>query len=241
LVLYRRQVQKNENVTQPTRILLVEDDEALALEIRRELRRTGWQVDHMPSLAEAAEALLQHGYRALLLDRTLPDGDGIGLIPIARAREAPPAVIVLSAKDEVQDRVDGLDAGADDYLVKPFAMQELLARLRATGRRPRRIATAPPVAVGDLKFDPASRAVTVRGRAQVVPRRELDLLQLLIERCGRVVRREFLESELFGFNEDYSSNALETQVSRLRRRLADLDAGIEIRSVRGVGYLMQSC
>jgi two-component system OmpR family response regulator len=233
--------EEERTVTQPTRILLVEDDEALALEITRELRRAGWQVDHMPCLADAAEALLQRGYRTLLLDRTLPDGDGIGLVPLARTREPPPVVIILSARDEVADRVAGLDAGADDYLSKPFAMQELLARLRATGRRPRSIAIAPPIALGDLRFEPATGGVTIRGKARAIPRRELDLLQLLIERCGRVVRREFLESELFGFSEAYSSNALETQVSRLRRRLADLDARVEIRSVRGVGYLMQSC
>ena len=119
-----------------SRILLVEDDAALAREIVRALERSSWPVDHVGSLGEAFEAIIQFPYRAVLLDRRLPDGDGIGLIPAAKSRASPPSIIFLTARDDLADRVEGLDAGADDYLVKPFALEELLARLRAACRRP---------------------------------------------------------------------------------------------------------
>src|SRR3954462_1335683 len=117
------------------RILLVEDDPGLAREIVRGLERDGWAVDHVACLADAFEAVVLKAFRAILLDRRLPDGDGIALVAAAKARPSPPAIIFLTARDEIEDRVAGLDAGADDYLVKPFALGELLARLRALLRR----------------------------------------------------------------------------------------------------------
>ncbi len=122
-----------------TRILLVEDDPALAFEIIRALEREHWALDHVSSLADAFEAVILSSYRLILLDRRLPDGDGIMLVPAAKSRPSPPSIIFLTASDEVTDRIAGLDAGADDYLVKPFALDELLARMRAASRR-RRVA-----------------------------------------------------------------------------------------------------
>jgi DNA-binding response OmpR family regulator len=224
-----------------SRILLVEDDALLAREIVRALERDNWPIDHVGSLAEAFEAIIQFPYRAVLLDRRLPDGDGIGLIPAAKSRPSPPSIIFLTARDDLADRVEGLDAGADDYLVKPFALEELLARLRAACRRPGQATRPRPIELARLCYDPATREVLVGKRPIVVPRRELALLELLVQRAGRVVQRGHLESELYGFDVEVSANALDALVSRLRRRLEDEDAGVELRLVRGVGYMLQPC
>ena len=224
-----------------SRVLLVEDDRLLAREIVRALERDNWPIDHVGSLADAFEAVIQFPYRAVLLDRRLPDGDGIGLIPAAKSRPAPPVIIFLTARDDLADRVEGLDAGADDYLVKPFALEELLARLRAACRRPGEPTRPRPIEVARLCFDPATREVLVGKRPIVVPRRELALLELLVQRAGRVVQRGHLDSELYGLDVEVSANALDALVSRLRRRLDDEDAGVELRLVRGVGYLLQPC
>ena len=224
------------------RILLVEDDPALAREIVCALERDQWLMDHVASLGEAFEAVIQFPYRVILLDRRLPDGDGIGLIPAAKSRASPPAIIFLTARDDLADRVEGLDAGADDYLVKPFALEELLARLRAASRRSGQQASRPaPIEVAGLWYDAQTREIRARGRVIVLPRRELALLELLIARAGRVVQRAHLESELYGLDVEVSPNALEALVSRLRRRLEEEDAGVEVRTVRGVGYMLQPC
>ena len=223
------------------RLLLVEDDPALALEIVRALERDCWPVDHVSSLADAFEAVVTLPYRALLLDRKLPDGDGIGLVPAAKSRPSPPSIIFLTARDEVADRIEGLDAGADDYLVKPFALEELLARVRAACRRPTAGNPRGAIEVGGLTFDPITRDVLVNARSVLLPRRELALLELLARRPGRVVQRSHLESELYGIDGDFTSNALETLVSRLRRRLEEAAAGVELLTIRGVGYMLQPC
>ena len=178
----------------------------------------------------------------VLLDRTLPDGDGLSLVAAVKSRPNPPPVIILSARDRIADRVQGLDAGADDYLIKPFAFGELLARLRAAARRKSSPhAKTPPVALGNLTFDADARQVDVGGSTINLPRRELALLEILLRGSGRVLQREFLETELFGIDSDSSTNALETQVSRLRRRLTAAGADIEVRTVRGIGYMIRPC
>jgi DNA-binding response OmpR family regulator len=224
-----------------SRILLVEDDPALGREIVCALERNHWLIDHVASLGEAFEAVIQFPYRVILLDRRLPDGDGIGLIPAAKSRASPPSIIFLTARDDLTDRVEGLDAGADDYLVKPFALEELLARLRAACRRSGQASRPEPIEVARLSYDPGTREVLARGRVIALPRRELALLELLVRRAGRVVQRAHLESELYGLDAEVSANALEALVSRLRRRLEEEDAGVELRTVRGVGYMLQPC
>jgi DNA-binding response OmpR family regulator len=228
-------------MTGGSRILLVEDDAALACEVVRALQREDWPVDHVACLSEAFEAVVQAPYRVILLDRRLPDGDGIGLIPAAKSRPSPPSIIFLTARDELADRVEGLDAGADDYLVKPFALEELLARLRATCRRPGQSGKPAMIQVARLSYDPDSREVLAGGRAVALPGRELALLELLVRRAGRVVQRGYVESELYGLDVEVSTNALEALVSRLRRRLDECEAGVEIRTVRGVGYILRPC
>lgn len=228
-------------MSEGTRILLVEDDPALAREIVRALEREHWPLDHVASLADAFEAVIRFPYRAILLDRTLPDGDGIALVPAARSRPSRPSIIFLTARDEIADRIEGLDAGADDYLVKPFALEELLARIRAAFRRPHAGLAPEPILVGRLSFDQATREVRVADRPLALPRRELALLELLVRRSGRVVQRAHLDSEVYGFDADVSANALETLVSRLRRRLEEAEAGLQLRTIRGVGYMIQPC
>ena len=228
-------------MTEALRILLVEDDPALAREIIRALEREHWPLDHVSSLADAFEAVIRFPYRAILLDRTLPDGDGIALVPAAKSRPSRPSIIFLTARDEISDRIEGLDAGADDYLVKPFALEELLARIRAACRRPLAGIAPDPILVGRLSFDPVTREVRIGGRPLALPRRELALLELLVRRAGRVVQRTHLDSELYGFDAEVSPNALETLVSRLRRRLEESEPGLQLRTIRGVGYMLQSC
>lgn len=229
-------------MNQSARILLVEDDPALGANLVRMLELENWAVDHLTCLSDAFEAIVATSYRAVLLDRRLPDGDGIALVPAIKSRPFPASIIFLTARDEVSDRIEGLDAGADDYLVKPFAFGELLARLRVRCRSAGPgLAAVPPMKVGGLAFDAGTRSASVNGEPVSLPRRELALLEVLVRRAGRVVIREHMDSELYGIDGDVSTNALETQVSRLRKRLTELRAGVEIKTIRGVGYLLQPC
>ena len=228
-------------MTDRSRILLVEDDPALGRALVHALEQDRWPVDHVTSLADAFEAVLQRSYRVILLDRGLPDGDGLGLVAMAKSRTPGVAILFVTARDEVADRIAGLDAGADDYLVKPFSVAELHARVRAVCRRSVEEGGQTVIEAGQLTFDLASREVRVGGRPLVLPRRELALLAVLIQRAGRVVQRTHLESEVYGLDDEVSGNALETQVSRLRRRLETTDAGVELRAIRGVGYMLRPC
>jgi len=223
------------------RILLVEDEPELAAATAARLAADGFVVDRAGNLGEAIEAVLAAVYRAVLLDRRLPDGDGLALLPVLRTRPSPAPVIVLTALDDVPDRVAGLDAGADDYLIKPFAFEELLARLRVLLRRSGRPdAAAPAVRLGRLEYDLGAREARVVDAVLALPRRELALLDALVRRAGRVVLREHLEGEVYGFDDEVQPNALEAVVSRLRRRLADERAGVVLHGVRGVGYMLKA-
>jgi DNA-binding response OmpR family regulator len=219
------------------KILVVEDEPQMALLLGRSLGALGYAVDIAETIAQAREAVALADYGVVLLDRRLPDGDGMALVRSMRqGRDATP-VIILSALDEVPERVSGLDAGADDYLVKPFDDEELHARIRAAVRRPGGD-TPPPLACGRLTFDVAHRQVSVGGKPLVLKRRELAVLAELFMRAGRVVQRERLIEQVYGYDEEVNSNTLDAHVSRLRNRLAALDAGVVIHPVRGVGYLL---
>ncbi|WP_018267548.1 response regulator transcription factor [Methylosinus sp. LW4] len=219
------------------RILLVEDQNELAGEIRRRMRRDGFAVDHVGSVSDALEALRAHSYAIAMLDRRLPDGDGLAIVPEIRRRQPGSRVLVLSALDAVDERINGLDAGADDYLTKPFDLDEMMARIRAALRRPG-ADSAPPIRVGALEFDPGTRAVAIDGRPAVFHHRELALLEGLVRRAGRVAEREALASEIWGFDEPVQSHALTIIVSRVRARLQKLEARVDIHMVRGVGYFL---
>lgn len=221
------------------RILLVEDEIELAAALRGALVRRGFVVDWVPNLEQAREAVQDPGLRAVLLDRGLPDGDGLRLLPLLRSLPNPPPVIVLTAYGQTMERVEGLDAGAEDYLAKPFDLDELLARLRVVTRR--RSGAAPQLLVlGALSFDPVHREARVADEALHLPRRELALLELLLRRAGRVVLRETIASAVFGFDDAPASNTLDSHVSRLRRRLAECRAGVGIHPIRGVGYIARA-
>ncbi|OAI30656.1 two-component system response regulator [Methylosinus sp. R-45379] len=219
------------------RILLVEDQSELAGEIRRRMRRDGFAVDHVGSVGDALEALRAHSYAVAMLDRRLPDGDGLAIVPEIRRRQPGSRVLVLSALDAVDERINGLDAGADDYLTKPFDLDEMMARIRAALRRPG-ADSAPPIRVGALEFDLGTRAVAIDGRPAVFHHRELALLEGLVRRAGRVAEREALASEIWGFDEPVQSHALTIIVSRVRARLQKLEARVDIHMVRGVGYFL---
>jgi DNA-binding response OmpR family regulator len=222
------------------RILLVEDEPELGAAVSARLKTEGYVVDHVASLGDAIEAVLGAEYRLLLLDRRLPDGDGLSLLPVLRTRPSPPPAIVLTALDDVPDRVAGLDAGAEDYLIKPFAFDELLARIRVLLRRSSAGAPTPSVTVGHLEFDLAAREARVEGVPLPLPRRELAILDALARRAGRVVMREHLEAQVYGYDDEICSNALEAHISRLRRRLADAGACVVLHGVRGVGYMLRA-
>lgn len=210
----------------------------MAAAMRTALRRYDITLDHVATLADAEEAASAGVHGAILLDRRLPDGDGLDLIRSLRRRGASIPVIVLTARGELADRIAGLDSGADDYLAKPFAVEELLARLRAVLRRPSEI--APEIMrVGRLAFDFTSRLATIDGETIVLPRRELAVLETLLRRIGRTVQRSMLEEAVYGFDDEIQSNALDTHVSRLRRKLIDSGSGLEIHAIRGIGYLMK--
>jgi DNA-binding response OmpR family regulator len=220
------------------RLLLVEDEPEMVAALRSALKRHDMVVDHAATLAEAELMAVEDVHDAILLDRRLPDGDGLSLIPRLRAAGNRAPVIVLTARAGLADRVSGLDTGADDYLGKPFALEELLARLRAVLRRPAQ-RRAEVIRAGRLAFDVAHREASVGDVRLDLPRRELLVLEALVLRQGRMVQRPALMEAVFGLDDEIQSNALDTHVSRLRRKLAELDAGVAISGIRGVGYLLQ--
>ena len=220
------------------RILLVEDEAEMADALASALKRYDMVVDHAPTLAEAEEAISADVHAAVLLDRQLPDGDGLTLIPKLRARAVNTMIGTPSARGELADRVAGLDCGADDYLSKPFAVEELLARLRAVLRRPAGL--HPDIMhAGRLAFDFGHREASIDGAPLELPRRELLVLEALVRRMGRTVLRSALEEAVYSFDDEIQSNALDTHVSRLRRRLEAAEAGVDIHTIRGVGHLLR--
>ncbi|HWU79633.1 MAG TPA: response regulator transcription factor [Caulobacter sp.] len=221
------------------RILLVEDEPEMARLVASNLARAGLLVDHAGDAATAREMIALTRYGLVLLDRGLPDGDGLTLLPFIRKAAPGAPVLMLTALDRVDHKVAGLDAGADDYLTKPFFTDELLARIRAALRRPG-AAPAQPVTCGAVTFDPDTREVKVGGRAVAFNRRELLALEILVLRAGRVVQRHALSEAVFGLDDDVQPKALDGHVSRLRKRLADLDAGVAIHAIRNVGYLLKA-
>ncbi|KQP12372.1 response regulator transcription factor [Pseudorhodoferax sp. Leaf265] len=221
------------------KILVVEDEADLAQVIASSLRRQQWVVDLASSLAEAELLALEGSHDVIVLDRGLPDGDGLDLVSTLKSASIAVPVLVLTAMSDVADRVRSLDHGADDYLAKPFAIDELLARLRALVRRPA-LRSRPPVVAGHLSWNPETRQVVSNGIALALPRRELLVLETLMQHRGRTVLRGLLLSRVFGESEEIRSNTLDAHVSRLRAKLEELSSGVEIHSIRGVGYLLRS-
>jgi two-component system, OmpR family, response regulator len=213
------------------RLLLVEDDSMIGEAIRAGLKRDGFAVDWVRDAASAAAALHTEPFELLLLDLGLPGGDGLTLLGRLRGRGSSLPVLVITARDAVADRVAGLDAGADDYLVKPFDLDELAARIRALLRR-KSGRTGPHLEHLGVVLDPATHRVTRNGADVALSPREFALLQLLLERPGAILSRGQLEERLYGWGEEIESNAVEVHIHGLRRKL-----GAQfILTVRGVGY-----
>lgn len=220
------------------RILLVEDEDEMATAMRAALEREGYVVNHVATLDDLGEAARLASGDVVLLDRTLPDGDGLTMIAELRRFNPGVPVIVITARGDVDDRVVGLDTGADDYLAKPFAMEEMLARLRAVRRRPSAVPLQ-QVQLGELIYDMSNDEALVHGLRLDLPRRELRVLAALMRRRGRTVLRAALEEAVYGFDDEIQSNTLDSHISRLRKRLAEAGADVEIHAIRGVGYLLR--
>lgn len=218
------------------RILLVEDSEDLGEAIQKRLRDAGHAVEWLRDGVDVVDTVRGDAFDAIVLDLMLPGRDGLAIVSELRRLRIETPTLVITARSEIDDKVSLLDRGADDYLVKPFDLRELEARLRVLMRRPANHATS-LLEVGDLAIDVAGGLLTVAGRRVDVGRREFRLLEILLGRIGQVVPKERLMAQLFSFDEEVSVNALELYVSRLRRRLDG--AGLEIRTIRGVGYLAQ--
>lgn len=219
------------------RLLIVEDETRIAELIQEALTRVGFAVDTVQLCTDARAALETTSYDAAIVDLGLPDGDGLSLLGELRANRNPTPLLVLTARDAVEDRVRGLDAGADDYLVKPFAMAELIARTKALLRRPGG-ALGMTLRAGNVSFDTVERDVRVGGVSLILPRRESAILENLMRRLGRVVPKPILEEKLYGLNDEPGSNTIPVHVHHLRRKLLDAGSTAEIHTVRGVGYLL---
>ena len=219
------------------RLLVVEDESRMAEILATALARAGFAVDAVTRCSDAREAFAVPCYDAAILDLGLPDGDGIKLLSELRSSGNQIPVLVLTARDTVEDRVCGLDAGADDYLVKPFAMTELIARTKALLRRPGS-ALGTLLKAGNIAFDTIGRDVRIGDVSLPLPRREVAILEHLMRRFGRVVPKVVLEEKLYGLDGELESNAIPVHVHHLRRKLLDGGATAQIHTVRGVGYLL---
>jgi len=221
------------------RILLVEDDAVLRNVMRASLANAGHRVDEAATLADTRALWRVQPFDAVLLDLNLPDGSGLSALREARRRGDCTPVLVLSARDRASERIAGLDAGADDYLGKPFDLGEVDARLRALIRRAR--GTQDQVAVGALALDRRTRRFALHGQPLELPAREFEVLWELMTPPGRVVSKRELSDKLSSFDEALGDNALEAFISRLRKKLAEAPAsGIDIRTLRGLGYMLEA-
>jgi DNA-binding response OmpR family regulator len=217
------------------RLLLVEDNPQLAELVQEGLTRQGFVIDRCGSLKDAMVARSAASYDLLLLDLGLPDGDGMSLVRELRKANDSTPILILTARGGLNDRLIGLDGGADDYLVKPFEIAELAARCRALLRRPG-ASLGVVLHLGNVALDTTTRTVTVNGQRIEVPPREVALLEQLLRRAEQVVRRNQLEESLYSFGEEVTPNALESAVSRLRKRLSAADANVLVRTAHGIGY-----
>jgi DNA-binding response OmpR family regulator len=218
------------------RLLVIEDSERLCQAVAESLRAQGFAVDTAGSASEGLRAWRAADYDAAVLDLMLPDGSGLDALKQMRDRGTMTPVLILTALGAIEDRVRGLDCGADDYLVKPFAMQELIARLRALLRRPG-AALGRTLTLGGVQLDTSARIATVAETPLDLTRSELVVLEALLRNQGRVVSKERLAEYLYDFEQERSANSVETQVHRLRKKLTAAGAQVSLRTLRGLGYL----
>ena len=218
------------------RLLIVEDDAALARGILKVLRHEGLAVDHVCCGQDALDILEMEPYSAVILDLGLPDMDGMKVLRQIRSAHISVPILILTARDATTDRVHGLDQGADDYLSKPFAIEELEARVRALIRRSQGN-PEPTLTIGALRLERATGAVYSFDHLLDLTRRERAVLETLVVRAGSVVPKSRLTADVFGYDDSVAPNALEVHIARLRRKLET--SGLEIITVRGLGYLLR--
>jgi two-component system response regulator TctD len=220
------------------RLLIVEDDSALAHALADALGERGFLSDLAANLADAREMLALAQFAAIILDLGLPDGDGLSLIRDLRAAGRTLPILAVTARDAIGQRVAGLDSGADDYIVKPFAVEELTSRLNAVLRRQGAF-QGMRLEYGNLALDPVSGDFLVAGSPVGLSTRERQLMELLLRRRGQVLNRRLVDDQLYGLLDPVGSNAIEVQIHRLRRKLEEAGADVRIETVRGLGYMMR--
>ncbi len=215
------------------RLLLVEDDQVVNAGLTRTLSSEGYAVESTLCLADARPLVANDEVDLVILDLGLPDGDGLSLLADIKRRKKPLPVLILTARDALDDKIKGLDLGADDYLVKPFEVDELLARVRVLGRRVSGV-TSSTLQCGSVVMDLAAHLVTIDGAQLSLPRKEYMLLKALLENQGRVQSKEQLEQKLYQWGEELGSNAIEVHIHHLRKKLPSN----AIKTLRGIGYVM---
>lgn len=221
------------------RVVLVEDHTRLAALVGKALSGAGIEVDAFERIEPAWHALAEADYAALIVDRGLPDGDGLDLVRRLRAAGRRVPCLMLTARDALHDRVTGLEAGADDYLAKPFAMEELVARVRALMRRPAQLQSLSPE-FGDLQLKPEAGCMTCAGESVTLPPAELQIMLSLVRAAGQTVRRSAMERAAWGVDEAVTPNALDVALHRLRKKLPAIGSTLEIVNVRGHGYALRA-
>jgi DNA-binding response OmpR family regulator len=220
------------------RSLIAEDEPQIAAFVSRLLEQLNGVSDVVGTLADAKHAFASFQYDLAVVDRMLPDGDGLKIVKAMSGMPTRPAIILLTARDAKEDVVDGLNVGADDYMAKPFEPQEFLARVRAILRRPRLLIQS-VMSFGNITMKAGTNEVKVCDEDILLRRREAMILESLLQRRDRVVTREALVDALYGFDDEVESNTLEAQVSRLRKKLLIHGGNVEIRNMRGIGYILR--
>ena len=220
------------------RSLVIEDEPQIGVYLGRLLMQLHGVVDTVGSVSDARDALKNFKYDLAIVDRMLPDGDALVIVTALSQLPERPAIIMLTAKDAKEDVIEGLNGGADDYLGKPFEPDEFIARVRAVLRRPR-LLVPPKLSFGNVELHLGSNQAVVADNRVLLRRREALILGALLIRRDRVVTRAALVDEIYGFDDEIESNTLEAQVSRLRKKLSELGGNVEIRSMRGIGYMLR--
>ena len=220
------------------RSLVIEDEPQIGAYLSRLLGQLHSVVDIVGSVVDAQQALSNFKYDLAIVDRMLPDGDALQIVTALSRLPERPAIIMLTAKDAKEDMIEGLNSGADDYLGKPFEPQEFIARVRAVLRRPR-LLLPQVLSLGNVELHLGSNEAIVANNKVLLRRREALILGALLMRRDRVITRAALIEEIYGFDDEIESNTLEAQVSRLRKRLAELGGNVEIHSMRGIGYILR--
>jgi DNA-binding response OmpR family regulator len=221
------------------RIALIEDHPRLSALLVKALRNAGIEADVFDQIEPALRAVTQQGYAVLIIDRGLPDGDGLELVRQLRATAIRTPCLMLTARDALHDRVEGLESGADDYLTKPFSMDELVARVRALMRRPAEIQSLSP-AFGDIQIRPAEGCMACGSETVTLAPAELQIMIALIRSGGATVRRSTLEAAAWGLGEAVTPNALDVAIHRIKRKLVAINSDLQLVNARGYGYALRS-